>query len=279
MKKMSNVSKQMNLFYLAVSFFTRFPVPKSVIYSPEHLNKASRYFSLVGLLLGLLLAALYLLLIQGFSPVVSVLLLMMISVLFTGAFHEDGLADMADGIGGAFEKDKRLTIMKDSRIGTYGAVTLFFALALKFVLLTELANKDSSIFVLAIVLASSMSRALAASYIFDMPYVSDEKNSKSKPLAQSQTKSELAILLIFGCLPLLLFPVLITLSCLLVLFVFRFSFKAFLVSRIGGFTGDCLGAAQQISELVIYLLLVFILDDVVYFQSLVNVLTVKGVWL
>jgi len=272
MKKMNKVSEQINLFYLAISFFTRFPVPKRMVYSPEYLNKASRYFSLVGLLLGLLLAAIYLLLIQGFSAVVTVLLVMVASVFFTGAFHEDGLADMADGIGGAFEKDKRLTIMKDSRIGTYGAVALFFSLALKFVLLLELANKDSSVLVLALVLASSLSRALAASYIFDMPYVSEEKSSKSKPLAQSQTKSELALLVFFGCLPLFFFPVLIALSCLLVLCVFRFSFKIFLMKKISGFTGDCLGAAQQISELVIYLLLVFILDDVIHFQSLVNVL-------
>lgn len=277
MSAMNKVSEQINLFYLAVSFFTRFPVPKSVVYSPEMLNKSSRYFSLVGLLLGLLLAVFYLLFIQGFSPVVSVLLMMMMSIFFTGAFHEDGLADMADGIGGAFEKEKRLAIMKDSQIGTYGAISLFFALAFKFVLLIELAEKETSILILAIVLASSLSRALAASYIFDLPYVSDESSSKSKPVAQSQTKTELAFIILIGCLPLLFFPVLIALSCFLILFVFRCTFKTWLMNKIGGYTGDCLGAAQQISELLLYLLLVFILDDVIYFQSLVNNLPLTGV--
>jgi adenosylcobinamide-GDP ribazoletransferase len=96
------IKAQFNLFYLALSFFTRLPVPKSMHYSEALLNKANRYFSLVGLVIGILLVLSYSLL-STFLPVTIVILLTMIlSLLLTGAFHEDGLADMADGIGGAF---------------------------------------------------------------------------------------------------------------------------------------------------------------------------------
>ena len=199
------VTAQLNLFYLALSFFTRLPVPKTMHYSEALLNKANRYFSLVGLVTGLLLALSYACFSTFLPANISILLTMGISLLLTGAFHEDGLADMADGIGGAFLIEKRLTIMKDSRIGTYGAVTLVMALLLKFTLLAELAKQDSNYLFLAIILAESLSRAIAGSLISSMPYVTDIEQSKSKPLAQAQSSSELSLLLLIGIAPLALY--------------------------------------------------------------------------
>lgn len=252
--------EQLNLFYLAVSFFTRIPVPKSMRYSAAQLNKANRYFSLVGLLLASILAVCYWLTSQVLPMSVSVLITMAFSLLLTGAFHEDGLADMADGIGGAFDVEKRLAIMKDSRIGTYGSAALIFALALKFSLLFSLAEQGTFVFISALFLGASLSRALSSSLISSLPYVSDPSDSKSKPLAQSQSKQELLIVVIIGVLPLLLFSPLVALSCLLVLSIFRQYFSRWLLAKIGGFTGDCLGAAQQIAELLIYMVLVAFLS-------------------
>jgi len=255
------VKTQLNLFYLALSFFTRLPVPKTMQYSESLLNKANRYFSLVGLVTGLLLALSYLTFSTFLSANISILLMMGVSLLLTGAFHEDGLADMADGIGGAFTIEKRLTIMKDSRIGTYGAVTLIITLLLKFTLLVELANHDSNHLLLAIVLAEMLSRAIAGSLISAMPYVSDIEQSKSKPLAQAQSFSELTTLLLIGVAPLIFYSSEVIFSLLGVLLIFRWLFKQWLMSKIGGFTGDCLGAGQQISELIIYLTLVSYLSN------------------
>lgn len=257
------IKAQLNLFYLALSFFTRLPVPKTMFYSETLLNKANRYFSLVGLITGLLLALSYLSF-SAFLPAnISLLLTMSISLLLTGAFHEDGLADMADGIGGAFTVEKRLSIMKDSRIGTYGAVTLVMALLLKFTLLLELAEQESNYLLLAIILAEMLSRAIAGSLISSMPYVSDSGQSKSKPLAQAQSSSELGLLLLIGMAPLIFYSSEIIFSLLSILLVFRWLFKQWLMAKIGGFTGDCLGAAQQVSELLIYLTLVsFINNDI-----------------
>ena len=122
------VASQINLFYLALSFFTRIPVPRSMVYSPALLNQASRYFSLVGLFIGVITSVACYFLVMLFPLAIAILLTMILSLFLTGAFHEDGLADMADGIGGGFTIEKRLAIMKDSRLGTYGTITLFMAL-------------------------------------------------------------------------------------------------------------------------------------------------------
>ena len=258
MKKFSEICvKQMNLFYLALSFFTRLPVPKSMEYSPELLSQSSRYFSLVGLLLGAMLALAYSVISPFFSPAITILMIMSLSLLLTGAFHEDGLADMADGFGGGYHAEQCLIIMKDSRIGTYGAVTLIMALALKFSLLVELATYNLSVILMSIVLSQSLSRAIAASLIATMPYVSDERSSKSKPLATEQSTTGSFILLFIGCLPLWFYPIAVVVTCLMVLLIFRWLFQQWLMKKIGGFTGDCLGAAQQTSEILILMVMVF----------------------
>lgn len=260
----NKVAEQLNLFYLALSFFTRLPVPKNMDYSEALLNKANRYFSLVGLVTGGLLALSYLCFSTFLPANIAILLMMAISLLLTGAFHEDGLADMADGIGGAFTIDKRLTIMKDSRIGTYGAVTLVITLLLKYTLLVNLAEQDSNHLLLAIILAEVLSRAVAGSLISSLPYVSDIEQSKSKPLAQAQSSSELALLLLLGITPLIFYSSEIIFTLLVILMLFRALFKRWLMAKLGGFTGDCLGAGQQLSELLIYLTLVaYINKDVV----------------
>lgn len=245
---------QWELFLLAVSFFSRLPVPASLPYSETRMNQAGRYFALVGVVLGVLCAAAFWLLSLMFPASVAIVITMAFSLLLTGAFHEDGLTDMADGIGGGMTVERRLSIMKDSRIGTYGAVTLIMGLLAKFVFWGELAYEPQ--FLLMIVVAYTVSRALAATLIYDMPYVSDRDTSKSKPLANKQSSLEVTILLFTGGVATLFLGVAQAAVIALVLAVFRFGFKRWLTKRIGGFTGDCLGAAQQLSELLVYLTLI-----------------------
>jgi len=225
-------------------------------YSASLLNRSGRYFSLIGIVIATILSIIYLLIYPLFPQTVSVCLIVICSLLLTGAFHEDGLADMADGIGGGMTLEKRLSIMKDSRLGTYGAVTLFMALALKLLLLLEISQLNY--FIPSIILGYSLSRAVAVSLIYDLPYVSDIDTSKSKPLANKQTTFELALLFAIGVIPLAFFSITVTFITLLSLFIFRYTFKRWLLKRLGGYTGDCLGACQQISELIIYLVIVAI---------------------
>ncbi len=241
-------------FWLALGFFTRLPIPPGTPFSPALLNHASRYFSLVGLLVGALGAGS--LLASGWllpTPV-AVLLSMAVTVLLTGAFHEDGLADMADGLGGGLTRERKLAIMKDSRLGSYGALALLFALLLKWSSLLSLAELDLDQAALALIIMHPLSRALAGSLIFDMAYVR-EQDGKSKPLAEQQSHADLAILLLLGALPLLWLPPLLAASLLLGLGLLRLLAKAGLNRQLGGYTGDCLGGVQQLAELAGYLIL------------------------
>ncbi|GLQ75601.1 adenosylcobinamide-GDP ribazoletransferase [Vibrio penaeicida] len=248
---MSWLKTQLELFYLALSFFSRIPVPTSTPYSDERMNRAGRYFAVVGALLGLLCASVYEASNLIFSPQISVFLTMVFSLMLTGAFHEDGLTDMADGIGGGMTRDRRLSIMKDSRIGTYGASALVMALLGKFLLLSELTNHEN-IFLIWVA-GYTFSRAIAASFIFDTPYVSDSDTSKSKPLAQKQSLSELLFILVCAVASILWMPLSTAVMVIAIGIAFRIMFKRWLMARIGGFTGDCLGAAQQLLELLFYL--------------------------
>ncbi len=248
------LKRQLNLFYLSLTFFTRIPAPKNMYYSPSLLNKSGRYFSLIGLLIAGILSIIFTVISPLFPVSITVTLLIIISLFITGAFHEDGLADMADGIGGGMTLEKRLTIMKDSRIGTYGAATLLMALVLKLLLLIELV--EVNVLIPSLFLGYSLSRAVAASLIYDLPYVADIDTSKSKPLANKQSPFELKLLFIIGLIPAIFFSLTTLLFIGLTLFIFRMLFKAWLIKRLGGYTGDCLGACQQISELLIYLVII-----------------------
>ncbi|MCG9721249.1 adenosylcobinamide-GDP ribazoletransferase [Shewanella sp. Isolate7] len=251
-------ARELNLFFIAMGFFTRIPMPVWVEVDNERLNQASRYFALVGVVVGGLSALIYGLTIQILPNSVAVLFAMLTGLLLTGGFHEDGLADTADGFGGGWQVQDKLTIMKDSRIGTYGVLALVMGLLLKFVLLSEIALFDGDLVIAALVVGHCLSRMVAASLIFTETYVRDDSSSKSKPLAQSQTLNELGILLLTGVLTLWLSGIASAISLCLLLLALRQLLVRGCRRQIGGYTGDVLGAVQQVSELVCYLFILVI---------------------
>lgn len=253
-----NLQEEKTLLLLALSFFTRIPVNFSAEITPAQLNKASRYFAVVGLLVGVICSLVYMVSVEYLPKSIAVLIAMATGLLATGAFHEDGWADVWDGFGGGWSIEQKLNIMKDSRLGTYGTAALFVILLLKFQSLLALASP-----VMALILANTLSRVVATSLIYDMSYVALDASSKVKPLAQELSKNSLVILLITGLLVALFF---LSLAECILLFVILFLFRAMLAfwftRQLGGYTGDCLGAAQQSSEIVIYFsLLIFGYSD------------------
>lgn len=246
-KLQKQIIQQFNLFLIALTFFTRIPIGWKIDFSQQKLNQASRYFSLVGWLIGFGCASVFWLSTQFFSVSIAVLISMLFGILLTGSFHEDGLADTCDGFGGGWEKEQKLAIMKDSRLGTYGAVALWFVLTLKY---TSLMQVESV--VIALLVAHPLSRTISAVMIFLLPYVMDDEISKIKPLAEKQSRSDLLFTLAIGALALLLvldFVVIISVGLLLLVLFLKALFK----KQIGGFTGDTLGATQQLAEIIIYL--------------------------
>ena len=249
-----DLQKELNLALIAWAFFTRIPVPKWVDFSQTNLNKASRYFSLVGWCVGLLCGGCFLLFEQILNNQLAIIMSMLFGILLTSSFHEDGLADTCDGFGGGWEKQQKLLIMKDSRLGTYGAVAIWFALSLKFVALNQIQNIG-----LPLIVAHSLSRSISTSLIYSLPYVTDDGLSKVKPLAEKLKLKDLLINLGIGLLSLLLLPSSALLIVLMLLIVFFVLSKLYRI-QIGGFTGDTLGAAQQIAEVVIYLTIIGVSD-------------------
>src|ERR1700733_4843810 len=125
-------------FFNALRFMTIFPVPSSeAATAPDWLSRCAKYFPAVGICVGLVSSAVLLLTGSIWSPVIAALLAVATSIVVTGALHEDGLADTADGFGGGWTVEKRLAIMKDSRIGAYGALALGFSVALRVAVLAE----------------------------------------------------------------------------------------------------------------------------------------------
>lgn len=245
--------REWNLLRTALMFLTRLPVGRGLPFDTDLLNGAARYFPLVGLLVGLVGALVYGIAVLLFTPAVAVLLSMAATVLLTGAFHEDGFADVCDGFGGGSRREQVLTIMKDSRVGSFAAVGLFLLLTIKFSALEALDN--AALVGPALVVAHALSRLLAVSYLAEYSYVRDDDSSKIKPLA-TQINGNALRFAMASTLPLLLLiswwqALLVCVALLL----WRYAFGYYMHKRIGGYTGDCLGAAQQVAEVLIYLVL------------------------
>jgi adenosylcobinamide-GDP ribazoletransferase len=234
-------------------FLTRLPVGRHLPFNVELLNSSARYFPIIGLLVGLIGALVYGCAVMVFTPAVAVLLSMAATVLVTGAFHEDGFADVCDGFGGGHAREHVLTIMKDSRVGSFAAVGLFLLLTLKFSALEAL--DSAALVVPALIVGHALSRLLAVSYLTEYPYVRDDETSKIKPLATQMSGNALRFCVV-SVLPLLLLISLWQAAVIcVVLLLWRYAFGYYMHKRIGGYTGDCLGAAQQIAEVLIYLVL------------------------
>jgi adenosylcobinamide-GDP ribazoletransferase len=265
-------------FLLAVQFFTRIPITGKLAdwvgFSPAMLRASAAHFPAVGLLVGAAAAACYALLAQllpdsTHTPLVAAALSTALTVMLTGAFHEDGLADVADGLGGSYDKARALEIMKDSRVGAFGALALVLALLVKVALLALLGSVEGAPegwdeapfqtwFVCSALLAGHVvSRTLSLLLVYWLPHVGDSAASKSKPLADQISPGSLlvAFLWCFVALALVLWAqaaINLIVACSAAAIVLLYMYRMF-KRRLQGFTGDCLGATQQVCEIAFYL--------------------------
>ena len=253
-------------FLLALQFFTRIPVTGRLAawvgYSPEMLRASAPHFPGVGWVVGVVAAgvlglALQLLPAGASGALVAALLSTIASVWLTGAFHEDGLADTADGLGGGLTRERALAIMKDSRIGSYGTVALVLALLLKLALLALLVQRGAMPAMAALLGAHALSRLAPLLVMRALPYVGEADGSKSKPLADAISAAGVAVGVLWALPALALFgfaggavavPI-----CLLLWLLALAAMLRLLRRRLQGFTGDTLGATQQVCELALLL--------------------------
>ncbi|MBS7792850.1 adenosylcobinamide-GDP ribazoletransferase [Roseococcus sp. SDR] len=240
------------MLLLAVQFLTRLPVPASAGFTPERLTASTRYHPLVGAFIGALVALIYAAALLAWPPPVAVAVSIAASLLLTGAFHEDGLADMFDGIGGGMTRERALEIMKDSRIGTYGGAALILALLLK---ATTLAAMPPHAVIIALITGHGLSRFSSVLVIATSGYVRD--HGTAKPVADGVSGESLmvatatALVLWLGLV--LSLGWVAALLGLAGLALGHWGIRRVYERKIGGYTGDCLGAVQQGSELGFYL--------------------------
>jgi adenosylcobinamide-GDP ribazoletransferase len=267
-------------YLLSLQFFTRIPVTGRLAdwvgFSPAMLRASAGHFPGVGLLVGSLLALfsaglLALLPPTGSAPLVAAALGTALGVLLTGAFHEDGLADVADGLGGSADRDRALTIMKDSRVGAFGAIAVMLMLLCKVTLLALLGDVSGPLMAAALLLAHVVSRTWPLLTIRLLPHVGDAAGSISKPLADQISGLTLGTGLLWCVSAFALTVYVLSSTDFLAIDVtdqglLQVLLNALMASllawavmtrwfwrRLGGFTGDCLGATQQVCEVAFYL--------------------------
>jgi adenosylcobinamide-GDP ribazoletransferase len=263
------VKRQVVLLLVAIQFLTRLPTPTLTGFQSDWLAKSARYFPLVGALVGSLAVGVWWIASRVFPPAVAVGLAMLASLILTGAFHEDGFADACDGFGGGTTRDSVLAIMKDSRIGAYGAIGMVMILGLKW---TTLVWLPAVAFAGVTVASHVVSRWCATALIWRLTYVREDASGKSRLLADSLSGADWllsgvlgAIIVLVGislnpdAVPVPWTPVLLcglaAAAAATILCGCYFKF------RIGGYTGDCLGATQQIAELIFLLTSLAMLRD------------------
>lgn len=268
-------------YLLALQFFTRIPVTGALArwvgFSPAMLRASAAHFPGVGVLVGIVVASasagLWASLARHnpLAPLVIAVLGTVVSVLVTGGFHEDGLADLADGLGGSQTRERALEIMKDSRVGAFGAMALVLALLSKVSLLALIGAGSVVALLLAVFAAHVVSRTWPLLHIRCMAHVGDAAGSKSKPLADQISRTSLLIGFMWCFLALApVFTALFaidsgaysdadgaTVRALLGAMLasgLAWAYMARLLwRRLQGFTGDGLGATQQVCEIAFYL--------------------------
>ncbi|MBY3598657.1 adenosylcobinamide-GDP ribazoletransferase [Rhizobium bangladeshense] len=238
----------------AVAFLSRLPMPPALFKGYDgRLGRLVRAFPLAGLVIGFI-PALALLILSGIraDPLVAALIALSVQALATGALHEDGLADTADGIGGGKNREQSLLIMKDSRIGTYGAIALILSFAVRAAALAAIVRNSSPLAAaLAVPAVAALSRGAIAWHWQRLPpaKVDGVAASTGQPNEAAMqfalvSAGLLAALLIwpaFGLQPLV--------ASLLASGAAGFAFTAVIRRKLAGHTGDTLGAMQQICEI------------------------------
>jgi adenosylcobinamide-GDP ribazoletransferase len=261
MKTAAGLVQELRLGFVALQFLTRVPAPRWVGFEPGWLNESARHFPLVGALVGTAGAAVLLAASALWPPAVAALLALAATLVLTGAFHEDGLADTLDALGGAVPRERALLIMKDSRIGSYGAAAMVLSLGARAALMAALCTRPWAAAAAAMVLSHGLGRAAAVALMALLPYAGDADHAKAKPLAtaigwaQWTVALGWAAVLVSGAVACEAIEPSRAAVVLFAVAAVVLAMRRWLRRRLGGYTGDTLGACEQLSELAVLLAL------------------------
>ena len=256
------MKEQLRIFLIALQFYTRVPVTgrigQWILYTPERLARSVRYFTVIGSAVGCFCAAVYGLALLLWPPVVAALLSTAAGVLLTGAFHEDGWADFCDGFGSYSSRSRTLEVMTDSRIGSYAGIGLVLMLGTK---IAALAAMPPPLAIAALIAIHPLSRGFAVLIMAVLPYAKPDDDSKAKPIAQGVELSDMIIAIacaLAACVGgLIAIDMTVLVAKLGIAFALMglawLALRYLMQKRLQGYTGDTLGATQQLCEVAGYL--------------------------
>jgi adenosylcobinamide-GDP ribazoletransferase len=248
---MNMFKQQLTYLASAVMYLTRLPVPSRLTKANPPVTVIAPYFPVVGVLVGSIGALTF----QGVAAVlpheIAILMSMATTIYMTGAFHEDGFADVCDGFGGGWDKERILLIMKDSRIGSFAAVGIVLILGLKYQSLMHISVSEVAKMLIA---GHAISRAMPVAMSCFLENARDVvSRTDAKPMFQSQSLLQGGVAMLFGMVPLIVLHGGAMFWLLAPLVAVTFLMARFFKHWIGGYTGDCCGAVQQVTEVVFYL--------------------------
>ncbi len=247
------IKREAQSFFSALQFLTRLPTPKWTGWEEGRLDRAAPYFTLAGVIIGALCGLAYITLIPLTTPTISALFALGLGVLLTGGLHEDGLADFADGAGGGRDRTHALEIMKDSRMGSYGVLALIFCITLKLLTLSALAPMTALV---ALIAAHGLSRASLFLTVKWLGYARPENEGKIAPISRVATPGawvRLALMSFIAIAPLIGLAsaqgqIGTVITALALAVVTTLWIVLHMRRALGGWTGDALGAQQQVFE-------------------------------
>ncbi|MEO1490832.1 MAG: adenosylcobinamide-GDP ribazoletransferase [Pseudomonadota bacterium] len=246
---MGAIGREIGHLLIGIIFLTRIPVPVALEYEETRLARAARYFPLVGLLIGGVTGAAFWLASQALPGVLAAGLALAFGVLLTGALHEDGFADCCDGLGGGSTRERALEIMRDSRIGAYGAAGLVFSIGLRWGALSVMTASHGAS---AILVGHAVSRGMIP------PVLAFGRYARADGLARSAadvTRGEAAFAVATAVLIAMVLGPSLGLGALAAAIIAASVMVALLFRRLGGYTGDGLGAVQQVAEISVLIFL------------------------
>lgn len=263
----------MNNFLWALKFLTIIPIDREDRIKPQKFSQVMYWFPLVGLCIGVFLFIAYLPLYFLFPPLITDALILLIYTVITGALHLDGLADTCDGIWGGWDKERRLEIMKDSRIGSFGAIGLICVMGLKYVSLLSVGQTTlvscspfgagiqcvscfvAPVFInkcIAVILMPVVGR-WAQVFAAGLSTYARSESGTGGSITKGTTRKQVYVVSLFPVLLFWFFYSLTGLGIFAIIIIFTLGWIWYIKGKIGGMTGDTLGATSEIGELVFML--------------------------
>lgn len=244
------IKKELQILGASILYFSRLPLPFKVAYNKDYQQKVLTWLPLVGSMVGGIGALVFYLFFLFLPQMVSVLLSVSAMILATGAFHEDGFADVCDAFGGGYSKEQRLTIMKDSRVGAYAVIGLILLFALK---ISALAGINPETVILVLIASQTLSRWPIILITKRWKYARETNDSKSVDTSKQLNFFRIVFALLLSVAPLFFFYSWIVFFSVPLLIIISLLFGVWFNNKIDGYTGDCLGAVQQVNELAFYI--------------------------